>query len=79
MAKRLENPLITNASFVNSSIDLAFPLDGRGGGPPFGTSETEILNLFEARGFELDWEEAPPDSVSRRREAEKLFVFRKAK
>src|SRR5918996_1412594 len=34
-------------------IDLAFPLDGRKGGPPFAVSIKEILNLFRARGFKL--------------------------
>ncbi len=30
-------------------IDLAFPLDGRKGGPPFAVSATEILNLDSVR------------------------------
>ena len=34
-------------------IDLAFPLDGRQGGPPFAVSESEIIRLFQGRGFEL--------------------------
>ncbi|HTP00447.1 MAG TPA: methyltransferase domain-containing protein [Anaerolineales bacterium] len=58
-------------------IDLAFPLDGRGGGPPFATSAAEIHALFESRGFELISEEKLPDSVSPRREAEALLVFQK--
>src|SRR5512146_934317 len=34
-------------------IDLAFPLDGRAGGPPFAVSQSEIVHLFEGRGFRL--------------------------
>ena len=59
-------------------IDLAFPLDGRAGGPPFAVSETELFDLFSARGFELISREKPADSVSARRHAEELFIFRKA-
>lgn len=58
-------------------IDLAFPLDGRPGGPPFAVNEKEIMNLFEARGFKLLSREKPPESVSPRRHAEELFIFQK--
>ena len=58
-------------------IDLAFPLDGRPGGPPYAVSEAEIAVLFERRGFKLLLEEKPEDSVSPRRGAEKLLVFRR--
>jgi SAM-dependent methyltransferase len=58
-------------------IDLAFPLDGRPGGPPYAVSEAEIAALFERRGFKLVLEEKPEDSVSPRRGAEKLLVFRR--
>src|SRR5512147_979506 len=51
-------------------IDLAFPLDGRKGGPPFAVSASEILNLFQARGFNLISREKPAESVSPRRHAE---------
>ncbi len=59
-------------------IDLAFPLDGRSGGPPYSVSEQQITRLFEARGFGLVSREKLPDSVARRREAEALLVFQKA-
>ncbi len=59
-------------------IDLAFPLDGRGGGPPFAVKENEILSLFQERGFKLVRREKPADSVSPRRNAEELFIFQKA-
>jgi hypothetical protein len=59
-------------------IDLAFPLDGRAGGPPFAVTEAEVLKLFGVRGFKLLRREKPADSVARRRNAEELFVFQKA-
>lgn len=58
-------------------IDLAFPLDGRKGGPPFAISVKEIIDLFQARGFKLITREKPVESVPRRRNAEELLVFRK--
>ena len=58
-------------------IDLAFPLDGRTGGPPFAVSVSEILNLFQVRGFKLISREKPAESVSPRRDAEELFLFQK--
>ncbi len=59
-------------------IDLAFPLDGRAGGPPFAVTEAEIVRLFEGRGFKLVSSEKLEDSISPRRAAEELLVFRKA-
>jgi methyl halide transferase len=58
-------------------IDLAFPLDGRKGGPPFAVKESEIMVLFHKRNFKLLSREKPPESVSQRRHAEELFIFRK--
>jgi SAM-dependent methyltransferase len=58
-------------------IDLAFPLDERQGGPPFGVSASEIARLFEGRGFALVSREKLPDSVERRRDKEELLVFQK--
>lgn len=58
-------------------IDLAFPLDGRAGGPPFAVTESEIQTLFNERGFRLLSREKPSDSVSARRNAEELFIFQK--
>ena len=59
-------------------IDLAFPLDGRSGGPPFAVSVAELIRLFQDRGFELLSREMPVDSIPRRREAEELLVFNKS-
>lgn len=56
-------------------LDLAFPLDGRPGGPPFAVTVEEILTLFEARGFKLVQRERPIDSVKPRRGAEELLIF----
>jgi SAM-dependent methyltransferase len=58
-------------------IDLAFPLDDRAGGPPFAVSDSELLNLYQERGFKLLSREVPVDSVSPRRGAEELFIFKK--
>jgi SAM-dependent methyltransferase len=59
-------------------IDLAFPLDGRKGGPPFAVTESEIMNLFQERGFKLVSREKPVESISPRRHAEELVIFQKA-
>ena len=58
-------------------IDLAFPLDGRKGGPPFAVSAVEVLDLFQERGFKLLSREVPADSISPRRGAEELLIFQK--
>ena len=58
-------------------IDLAFPLDGRKGGPPFAVSASEIVKLFQERGFKLISRKKPDESVSARRHAEELFIFQK--
>ena len=59
-------------------IDLAYPLDGRPGGPPFSLSEKELMGLFQERGFKLLSREKPEDSISRRKHAEALFIFQKS-
>jgi len=56
-------------------IDLAFPLDHLKGGPPFAVTESEILDLFENRGFKLHSREKPEDTIKPRRGAEELFIF----
>lgn len=58
-------------------IDLAFPLDGRPGGPPYAVAESEVFDLFNERGFNLLSREKPADSISPRRHAEELFIFQK--
>ena len=58
-------------------IDLAFPLDGRPGGPPFAVLDSELLDLYQKRGFKLMGREKPFDSVSPRSGAEELFIFQK--
>lgn len=59
-------------------IDLAFPLDGRVGGPPFAVSVTQVVRLFEERGFKLIARETPIDSVAARRGKEELLIFQSA-
>jgi SAM-dependent methyltransferase len=58
-------------------IDLAFPLDGRAGGPPFAVKESEVMELFRKRGFKLISREKPDETISQRRHAEELFIFQK--
>ena len=58
-------------------IDLAFPLDGRKGGPPFAVTIKEILDLFQARDFKLISREKSAQSIPRRRDAEELLLFQK--
>ena len=58
-------------------VDLAFPLDGRKGGPPFAVSAMEVLDLFQKRGFKLLSREVPTDSIPARRGAEELCIFQK--
>ncbi len=58
-------------------IDLAFPLDGRAGGPPYAVAETEVFDLFNERGFKLLSREKPEDSIKPRKHAEELFIFQK--
>jgi hypothetical protein len=56
---------------------MAFPLDGRKGGPPFAVSVKEIIDLFQARRFKLISREKPDESIPRRRGAEELLLFQK--
>ena len=58
-------------------IDLAFPLDGRAGGPPFAVSAPELLSLFQERGLSYYRVRSQLNSVSPRRGAEELFIFKK--
>jgi SAM-dependent methyltransferase len=59
-------------------IDLAFPLDGRSGGPPFAVSADGIIGLFDSRGLRLVSRKKLKDSVPPRRDAEELLIFQKA-
>jgi len=58
-------------------VHLAYPLDGRAGGPPFSYSDKELVNFFEQRGFKMISREQPEDTIARRKGAEELFVFQK--
>jgi SAM-dependent methyltransferase len=58
-------------------ISLAFPLTQQQGGPPFAVTVSELLHLFQERGFDLIEREKPTDSVSQRRGAEELLIFQK--
>jgi hypothetical protein len=58
-------------------ISLAYPLRQQQGGPPFAVTVSELLQLFQERGFQLIEREKPTDSVPRRRGAEELLMFQK--
>jgi SAM-dependent methyltransferase len=58
-------------------ISLAYPLTQKQGGPPFAVTVSELVRLFQERGFKLIEREQPSDSVPRRRGAEELLMFRK--
>ena len=56
-------------------LAMLFPLDDHAGGPPFAVSPAEFIALFEARGFRLNWREAPLDSAPQRRGIEELLLL----
>ena len=56
-------------------IGLFFPLDQREGGPPFAVASSEILTLFDARGFTRLRRETPTDSVPQRQGLEELLIW----
>ena len=58
-------------------ISLAFPLTQKIGGPPFAVTVSELLRLFQERGFKLIEREQPSESVPQRRGAEELLMFQK--
>ena len=58
-------------------ISLAFPLTNKQGGPPFGVTVSELVHLFQERGFKLLERKQAPDSVPQRRGAEELLFFQK--
>lgn len=57
-------------------VALAFPVDGREGGPPFAVDEGEITGVLGA-GLELLHIETPKSSVEPRLGRERLALFRK--
>jgi len=59
-------------------ISLAYPLTQKDGGPPFAVTISELLDLFQERGFKLIEREQPSESVPRRRGAEELLMFQKS-
>lgn len=58
-------------------IGLAFPVEDRSGGPPFGVSPEELVMLLEEKGIELRHRESPRDSVPGRRGREELLILQK--
>lgn len=58
-------------------ISLAFPISQHSGGPPFAVSVSEVLYLFQERGFKLVERKTPSDSVPARQGAEELLLLQK--
>ena len=59
-------------------IGLWFPLDKSPdkGGPPFGTTVSEVKHIFRG-SWDVEIEEFPELSVDPRKGREKLIIFRK--
>lgn len=58
-------------------IALAFPLVERAGGPPFGVSAEELVEMLERHELTLQHREQPRDSVPPRRGIEELLILQK--
>ncbi len=58
-------------------IALIFPTTKHDGGPPFYAPISEVLDLFQTRGFEVVQRETPSDSVPQRKGSEELLIFQK--
>ena len=58
-------------------IDLAFPLDGRKGGPPFAVSSAEVLDLFQGAAFNCSRVKSLPIRFPRAAMRKNYFSFKK--
>jgi SAM-dependent methyltransferase len=58
-------------------IALIFPTTVHPGGPPFYAPISEVLDLFQSRGFNVLQQEVPSDSVQQRKGSEELLIFQK--
>jgi hypothetical protein len=79
VARLLRSPDPASGKPAGIYIDLAFPLDGHTGGPPFAVTLPEVLDLFAARDFTLLERQLPVDSVPQRRGREELLIFQAPK
>ena len=76
-ARRAEYVEAVRALVVDGGHLLAlFYAHGRPGGPPFTTDDAELERLFPPR-FVVEHREIPPDSLERRRGAERLWLLRR--
>ena len=78
--KRVEyEKLVYNILHKNGKlIGLWFPLDKdiKDGGPPYGTTIDEVKSVFN-KGWEIEKEEFPRESIKPRKNREKLIIFKK--
>jgi SAM-dependent methyltransferase len=58
-------------------IALIFPTTEHPGGPPFYAPISEVLDLFQTRGFQVLQQQVPNDSVRQRKGSEELLIFQK--
>ncbi|MFQ5407280.1 MAG: methyltransferase domain-containing protein [Anaerolineales bacterium] len=56
-------------------IALAFPIEARTSGPPFGVSPDELESLFTTRGLALLERGPSPHTIKPRRGREELMIF----
>lgn len=57
-------------------IILAFPIGTRPGGPPYAVQPEAIIDLYAQRGFSLQLQESPVDSVPSRKGYEVLLILK---
>lgn len=58
-------------------IGLIFPIEDRPGGPPFGVSPDELIELLTVRGFSLQHRGFPEETIKPRKGREELVVLEK--
>ena len=58
-------------------IALIFPTTAKPGGPPFYAPVSQVLELFQSRGFKVLRQETPGDSVPQRKDSEELLIMQK--
>lgn len=75
--RRVEWMRVARSVFRPNGLLLGlFYAHNREGGPPFGTTETEIRAALAEAGFRIERAEVPSDSIERRRGEELLVLAR---
>ena len=59
-------------------IALIFPTTPQPVGPPFYAPLTQVMDLFQSRGFKVLRQETPGDSVPQRKDSEALLILQKS-